>query len=56
MKKKHSKKFLKNDSNQLSFDFTYKVSLIEVHIPKAKAVILDSFSYSKRLAISLADS
>lgn len=57
MKKKKSKKTLQENPNQLSFEFLYKETSIDVHIPKSAATVFNThFTSTKRLAIRLAES
>jgi len=57
MKKKKSKKQSQENPNQLSLQFLFKETSIDVHIPKsADAVFNAQFTSTKRLAIQLAES
>jgi hypothetical protein len=56
MKKKKSKKTLQENPNQLSFEFLYKETSIDVHIPKSATTVFNThFTSTKRLAIRLAE-
>lgn len=55
MKSKKSRKPVKENPNQLSFDFLYKDMTINVHIPRTSVKHLEThFTTTKRLAIKLA--
>ncbi len=55
MRKKVSKKITKENPNQLSFEFLYRDSAIDVHIPKTNVTKFDAYLTSNRkLAIKLA--
>jgi len=57
MKKKKNKKLLQENPNQLSLEFLFKETSIDVHVPKsAKTVFNTHFTSTKRLAIQLAES
>lgn len=56
MKKKKIKKPLQQNPNQMSFDFLFKETSIDVHIPKSVSTVLNThFTSTKRLAIRLAE-
>lgn len=55
MKNKKSRKPVKENPNQLSFDFLYKDIAIDVHIPRTSVKHFEThFTTTKRLAIKLA--
>lgn len=55
MRKKVSKKFPKENPNQLSFEFLYKDPSIDVHIPKTSVTKFDTYiTTNRKLAIKLA--
>ena len=57
MKKKKSKKLLQENPNQLSLEFLFKETSIDVHVPKSAATVFSThFTTTKRLAIRLAES
>lgn len=57
MKKKKSKKIPQVNPNQLNFEFLFKETSIDVHIPKSATTVFNTnFTSTKRLAIRLADS
>jgi hypothetical protein len=57
MKKKKSKKTSQENPNQLNFEFSYKETSIDVHIPKSATTVFNTnFTKTKRLAIRLAES
>lgn len=56
MKKKKSKKLSQENPNQLSLEFLFKETSIDVHIPKSATTIFNTnFTTTKRLAIRLAE-
>jgi hypothetical protein len=56
MKKKKSKKFSQENPNQLSLEFLFKETSIDVHIPKSATTVFNTnFTTTKRLAIRLAE-
>ncbi len=56
MKKKKSKKLSQENPNQLSLEFLFKETSIDVHIPKSAAMVFNTnFTTTKRLAIRLAE-
>jgi len=57
MKKKKSKKGSQENPNQLSLQFLFKETSIDVHVPKSATTVFNTqFTTTKRLAIQLADS
>jgi hypothetical protein len=57
MKKKKSKKLSQENPNQLSLEFLFKETSIDVHVPKSAATVFNTqFTTTKRLAIRLAES
>ncbi|MBP9121490.1 MAG: hypothetical protein KBF59_11560 [Ignavibacterium sp.] len=57
MKKKKSKKLSQENPNQLSLEFLFKETAIDVHVPKSAATVFNThFTTTKRLAIRLAES
>ena len=56
MKKKKSKKLSQENPNQLSLEFLFKETSIDVHIPKSATTVFNTnFTTTKRLAIRLAE-
>ena len=56
MKKKKIKKPLQENPNQMSFDFLFKETSIDVHIPKSASTVFNThFTSTKRLAIRLSE-
>ena len=56
MKKKKIKKPLQQNPNQMSFDFLFKETSIDVHIPKSVSTVFNThFTSTKRLSIRLAE-
>jgi hypothetical protein len=56
MKKKKSKKISQENPNQLSLEFLFKETSIDVHSPKSATTIFSTqFNTAKRLAIQLAE-
>lgn len=56
MKKKKSKKQSQENPNQLSLQFLFKETSIDVHVPKSAAAVFNThFTSTKRLAIQLAE-
>lgn len=57
MKKKKSKKASQENPNQLSLQFLFKETSIDVHVPKSATTVFNTqFTTTKRLSIQLADS
>jgi hypothetical protein len=57
MKKKKSKKQTQENPNQLSLQFLFKETSIDVHVPKSAATVFNTqFTSTKRWAIQLAES
>ena len=57
MKKKKAKKLSQENPNQLSFEFLFKETSIDVHIPKSASTVFHThFTTTKRLSIRLAES
>jgi hypothetical protein len=55
MKKKNIRRANQENPNQLSFEFLFRESPIDVHIPKTSIKNFDThFTKNKRLAIKLA--
>jgi hypothetical protein len=55
MKKKKVKKISQENPNQLSLEFSFKETSIDVHIPKSASTVFNrQFTASKRLSIQLA--
>ena len=57
MKKKKSKKLSQENPNQLSLEFLFKETSIDVHVPKSATTVFNiQLTSTKRLAIQLAES
>lgn len=57
MRKKVSQKIIKENPNQLSFEFLYKDPSINVHIPKTSVTKFDTYiNTTRKLSIKLARS
>jgi len=57
MKKKKNKKLSQENPNQLSLEFLFKETPIDVHVPKSATTVFNShFTTTKRLAIQLVQS
>ena len=57
MKKKKNKKLSQENPNQLSLEFLFKETPIDVHVPKSATTVFNShLTTTKRLAIQLAQS
>lgn len=57
MKKKKNKKLSQENPNQLSLEFLFKETPIDVHVPKSATTVFNThFTTTKRLTIQLVES